>query len=548
MNCDTFQGQLDAYADGALDAVQLAAFEAHRASCADCQSAMARADQLRELLQTELPRLAAATADEQVSLRESVLDQLGIFTGERAAQVAWRRILIRGIGTMLGLLILLAATLILLPSDKQSVSAAEILDRAQAAAEEHRGMGGVLHWEAEWSQGFPSADQVTRTFEIWFSFEEPGHYRLTQRDAEGRVLSDMVRNGEDRLWRFSRSSLQDGTEKVWVDEIVLSEEEMQELGSWYVPSPFLDDLERFSEVLSNVEKVADIQVAGRPAYVLRSQLFGFGEPTDGNRIDPVTSTVHLVVDAETYWVLERTERVLEPRQHEEVIAGVVQRTRRFELFSAEQVSPQVFNFMPPSGVEIHTVKGIVDYYASPAGTIGLEEASRMASFTLLMPTQLPGDLELRPYFQYACGDNPSQAMSVTTVGAQPDPVSQNPGGVVPGSNGCDDQDSGEADSFGVVFLGDAGRQVVLLEYKRAQPLEQAARAVSIGQGQGWLVSDPIDAHQFSLHLVEPRSGQTGDGRSWPGSVELHVWGLGLDEAVAMLASLQAVAAKSETED
>ncbi len=90
--------------------------------------------------------------------------------------------------------------------------------------------------------------------------------------------------------------------------------------------------------------------------------------------------------------------------------------------------------------------------------------------------------------------------------------------------------------------------MILLEYERAQPLEQAARAVNIGQGQGWLVPDPIDAHKFSLHLVEPRGGQEGDGRSWPGSVELHAWGLALDEAVAMLASLQAVAAKSETED
>lgn len=500
MNCDTFQGQIDAYADGTLSAAERVAFEEHRANCFDCQMATDRAQELVNLLTSELPKLAAATPSEQVSLREKTLDQLGVFSGERAVQVAWRRTILRSLGTMAGLLLVLAATFILLPSRKQTASAAEIVDRARAAVEEHQGMNGVLHWETEWSQHFPSADEMTRTVEIWFSFEDPGRYRLTHRDAGGRVLSEMLRDGGDRMWKLSRSSSEDGHEHVQVDEIILSEEEIQALGSWYVPSPFLDDLDRFTEVLSNVERVADIEVAGRPAYVLRSQLYGFGLPGEDNRIDPVTSTVHLVVDAETYWVLDRTERVLSASKDGLVVAGVLQRTRRFEILSADQVPPEAFKFTPPPGAEVRTIRGIGADYAPPTDTIALDDAAQLTSFTLVMPSQMPDDLQPRPHFRY--------------------------------------QGDGAATSFGIVFLGGQGRQVFLLEYEQAQSLDHAARAVTIGKTRGWLVPDPLDAHKFSLHLVEPQPARGPDSRRWPASVELQVSGLSLDEAVAMLASLE----------
>ncbi len=500
MKCDTFQLQIDAYADGELSPSERAAFEEHRAACTDCQRAADRAQQLGSLLRAELPKLAAATPSEQVTMRQTVLERLGVLTERRATRLAWRVWIVRSAGTGLALLLALAAALILFPSKEQAVSAAEIVDRARAAVKEHQGMSGVLHWEAEWSQRFPSGDQITRTFELWFSFEDPGRYRLTQRDPDGRVFSEMVRDGVDHMWQLSRSISDDGHEGIHVDEIILSPEEMQKLGSWYVPSPFLDDLDRLTDVLNSVEKTAEIEVAGRPAYVLRGQLFGFGQPSEGNRIDPVTSTVQLVVDAETYWVLGRTERVPGGEQQTEVVAGVVQRTRRFQVLSPELVPRDTFDFTPPPGAEVRTVEGIGDYYAPASDAIGLEDAARLTSFTLVLPSSLPPDLEARPLFHY--------------------------------------QGSGTAGTFGIVYLGQPGRQAYLQEYGQARPLGRAARVVAVGKMQGWLVPDPIDGQQFSLHLVEPQPDLGPDGRPWPASVELQVWGLSLDEAVAMLASLE----------
>jgi outer membrane lipoprotein-sorting protein len=515
MNCDTFRLQIDAYADGALPPLERAVFEEHRANCADCHRSADQAQQLGSLLRAELPTLAAASPSEQVALREAVLEQLGFPSAERAAHLAWRIWLIRSLGTGLALLVALVAALILLPDSELNFSAAEIVDHARATAEEHKGMSGVLYWEAEWSQRFPSREEITRTFEIWFDFDSRGRYHLTQRDPDGRVFSEMVRDGKDHMWQLSRSVSAGGSEQIQVDEIILSPAEMQGLSSWYVPSPFLDDLGRFTDVPSSVERVADIEVAGRRAYVLSGQLFGFGQPGVGNRIDPVTSTVQLIVDAETYWVLGRTERVPGAGQQKDVVAGIVQRTRRFALLSLEQVPPNAFDFTPPPEAKVRRVEGIGGYYAPISDAIGLEDAAKLTGFSLVLPSDLPSDLRPRPFFRYTC-----------------------PGGHAPGNRGCEGQGSGQAGTFGIVYLGRPGRQAYLLEYEQAQPLRQAARVVAAGKRQAWLVPDPIGGHAFSLHLLERQPEPGPDGRRWPGGVELHVWGLSLNEAVAMLASMQ----------
>jgi hypothetical protein len=274
-----------------------------------------------------------------------------------------------------------------------------------------------------------------------------------------------------------------------------------------VPSPFLDDLDRFAEVLDNVELVSEIEVAGRPAYVLRGQIFGFGWPVQENRIDPVTSTVQLVVDAETYWLLDRAERVPMVGGEGAIAAGLTQRTRRFEILSPEQVPPDAFTFVPPPGAEVRTVEGIAGYYAPASDAIGLDEAATLTSFSLVLPSELPHDLQARPSFRYTC-----------------------PGGQCQGP--------GRAGMFSIIYLGQPGRQAFLLEYAQARLPGRAARLVAVGDKQGWLAPDPIDGRKFSLYLVEPEPDTGPDGRPWPRTVELQVWGLSLDEAVAMLASLE----------
>jgi outer membrane lipoprotein-sorting protein len=502
MDCDRFRLHIDAYADGALSPAERATFEAHSTSCVECQQAIEQVQRLNDLLRTELSRLAAATPSEQVSLREGALSQLGIPTrpGISPPRPSSHKWILRLTAMVSLLVVILLAALILPPGEEQTASAAEIVERAQATAEQHQGMNGVLHWEAEWSQRFPGGDQITRTFEIWFSFDNPGKYHLTQRDPDGRVYNEMVRDGVDHMWHLSRVVSDAGHERLLVDEIVLSPEEMEELASWYIPSPSLDDLDRFTDVLSSVDKVTTIEMAGRQAYVLRGQLFGFGRPTEGNRIDPITSTVQLVVDAETYWVLGRIERVPQTGQQNEIAAGVVQRTRRFEILSLEQIPAGVFDFSPPPGAEVRTVEGIDGYYAPAADAIDLDDAAALTSFTLVLPSDLPDDLQPRPHFRY--------------------------------------QGPGRAGTFGIVYLGHPGRQAFLLEYEQAVPLARAARSVPVGDKQGWLVPDPIDGHKFSLYIVEPQPAVGPDGRTWPGGIELQVWGLSLDEATALLASLK----------
>jgi hypothetical protein len=498
MNCDTFLSQFDAYADGALSPSERALMEVHRARCAACQSAAEQARRLDALLRGELPQLAAATPAEQVMLRGRVGHELGLPGAWKGQRWPLRALRLIGAGAVLALALLLFA--ILLPGERQTVSAAEIVRRASNTVENHQGMSGVLHWEGEWREYYPGGDQITRTFEILFDFDDPGRYRFTQRNPDGRVIQEMVRDGVDRMWQLSRSVTSDGREATRVDEIVLSPQEMEELASWLVPSPFLDDLDRFTDVLGDVERVAEIEIAGRSAFVLRGQLFGFGQPGAGNRIDPVTSTVQLLIDADSYWVLGRIERLPGVGGAGGTVAGTVQRTRRFELLPLEQVPQDAFSFSPPPGAEVRTVNGIAGYYAPTPDAIGLDEAVQLTSFTLVLPSRLPGDLQPRPFFQY--------------------------------------QGPGPAATFSIVYLGTLGRQAFLLEHQEALPLARATRMVQVGQKRAWLAPDPIDGRKFSLYLIDPQPDQGPDGRPWPGGIELQVWGMSVDEAVGMLASLQ----------
>lgn len=505
MECDAFQLKIEAYLDEALPSTEHIAFESHRATCVECRRALAYAQRLGDLLREELPQLATATAAEQVSLRENVTRQLGLAREQERIRLAstqrrWRHWTTRmaGVGGLLALLAVIAFAL--LPGEEQTASAAEIVNRAQAAVERHQGLNGVLHWEGEWSQRFPSPEQITRTFEIWFSFDSPERYRLTRRDHDGHVYSEMVRDGVDHMWQLSRAVLDDGTERILVDEIILSPQEMEELGSWYVPAPFLDDLGRFIDAVQRVEKSTESEVAGRRAYILRGRVYSFGHPNGGNRMAPVTSTVQLVVDAETYWILGRTEWLPVVGGDQEAIAGIVQQTRRFALLSPDQVPTGTFDFSPPPGAEVHIARGTAGYFAPYPDVIDLDSAAVQASFEAVLPSDLPDDLQPRPVYRQ--------------VG------------------------SGQAGTFGIVYVGKPGRQAVLLEYAHSQLPGRAARLLTIGEMQGWLVPDPIDRRRFSLYLMEPRPVLAPDGRSWPGSVELQTWGLSLDEALMMLGSLE----------
>jgi hypothetical protein len=508
MECKALRDNLDRYRDEALDPVQQAAFESHLAGCPTCRTTVERAERLGLLLRAGLTPLAEMTAQERVTLREGVLaglDPLSAKGAQRLQRLTW---VPRLVGLAAVLAVALLAALILLPGGERNVSAAEIANRAWAAVDQHQGLHGVLHWEAEWSERFPSGDQITRTFEIWFDFDDPGRYRLIQRDPQGQIYHEMVRDGVDHMWQAARTTAEGEQDEVQVDQILLEPQEMAELSGWLVPSPSLDDLQRFTGILERVEKRAEIKVAGRPAYVVNGRLYGFGQPTSRGDIQPVTTTVQLVVDAETFWVLGRVER-LPAAVEGESLAGVIQRTRLFEILPPEGVPEGAFSYTPPPDAQVRTVQGLSGYYAAQPDAIGLEEAARLTSFRLLLPTDLPPDLRARPFFRY--------------------------------------QGPGPAATFGVLYLGDPGRQAFLIEYEQAGPMTRATRLVQVGSGQGWLAADPIDGRKFSLFLIDPGPALAADGRPWPGGVELQAWGLTVDEAAGMLASLSPFEAPSQGE-
>jgi hypothetical protein len=206
------------------------------------------------------------------------------------------------------------------------------------------------------------------------------------------------------------------------------------------------------------------------------------------------------VDAETYWVLGRTERVPSVSLGGEVITGIAQRTTRFAILSPERVPANTFDFTPPADAEVRTIKGINDFFVSSASSVELAVLSELTHFAPALPSDMPLDLKQGAAVHY--------------------------------------QQPGQGGAFGIFYWGAPGRRAQLREYEQAEILDEAARAVAVGEKQGWLVADPIYGRKFSLHLADPGPGTASPGQSWPGAVELDAWGLSLDEAVTMLTSLE----------
>ncbi|MDY6875082.1 MAG: hypothetical protein SWK90_02605 [Chloroflexota bacterium] len=149
--------------------------------------------------------------------------------------------------------------------------------------------------------------------------------------------------------------------------------------------------------------------------------------------------------------------------------------------------------------------------------MALEEATDAAPFVFLVPTALPDDLELLPY--------------VVLLQVQ---------------EGYSDGRLSH-DEFLLIYRGKPGRYVILSESMLPKGPGLAARLADVGGRQGWLESDLIDSHQFVLYLpdwgvAEHYIGrgipEEADDKLPPGSVILRVSGLSVDEAIAVLESLE----------
>lgn len=530
MKCATFEHKLDAWREGDLAPAEQIEMEAHAAACAACQARVERAGRLDAVLREGLTAAAAMTLDEQAAMREGVLAAVG---GRQRSfwprSWAFPRPLLRGwfrparVAAVLALALALILGLALLNRDgAPSIPAAELVARAQAAMDEHAGLSGVLHWKMRLEQGGAWSEDVHYyDYEIWFDFDDPARYRLRQ-EYEDELFSEMVRDGVDHLWKYVDQPprpgkdypLLEGSVYPYVEEIVLSRKEMRELATWHVPAPGREDLARFADMLPDVRVVGETTMAGRRVYLLQGKLFTLRRrfnPEEGP--SPIEVTVVLAVDAETYWLLGREETIEGEKE-----PYLVYRTTSFELLAQDQVPDDDFAYTPPPGVEVRRLEGIDAFYhqlREPA--LPLPEAVEAAAFVVQVPTNVPQGLEALPLVQLE-----ERHLSEQVA----------------------DQE------LRMIYLGEGGRQMLLVESLLPAGPAWSARLIEVGERQGWLQSDLISAHQFTILLPNWEVSQSYSSlQAWrvfmadggeklpPGSVMLHAWGLSVDEAVAVLESL-----------
>lgn len=156
MNCKAFEQQLEAYLAGDPVSTEQTEMEKHQATCVHCQRLADRATRLDGLLHNGLTAVAAISPKEQAALRESVLGWMG-----KTQPSIWRQWAPRLAGLAVTLATVIVVGLILMGRKSvPTVSAAEIIARAQAAVDEHAGLSGVLHWETSIEQWSPTQSSL----------------------------------------------------------------------------------------------------------------------------------------------------------------------------------------------------------------------------------------------------------------------------------------------------------------------------------------------------------------------------------------------------
>ena len=306
MGCKTFEQRLERYLIKELSPAEHAEMDEHETTCIRCRASADRTTQLHDLLRGGLVAAAAMTPQEQVALRASVLSQVN-----KPRPTFRRGWALRLAGLTVVLAVVIAVGLVLWRRESVStVSAAEIVAHAQAAMEERTGLSGVLHWETIVEQWTPwSAGIFYQEREMWIDFDNPArYYQYTTarlQSSGDRASSLTVCDGVAHAWSYENY---EGEE--FVNDVVLSPEDLRELElASETPVPFRDDLASFADILPDVELAGETTVAGRRAYLLKGQLFTYGQNPTRETPRPITSTVTLIVDAETYWVLGQEEMV-----------------------------------------------------------------------------------------------------------------------------------------------------------------------------------------------------------------------------------------------
>src|SRR3954463_5797131 len=126
MNCELAETTIHGYFDGELEAVRSAEFERHVENCARCQAVLEGLDSLRtQLQQSDLYERASS------DLREKVRKQIARETTTAIVSpvLSWKRwFVLPAFGTLTAAAALIAIMLFVIPSHRQSILAAELID------------------------------------------------------------------------------------------------------------------------------------------------------------------------------------------------------------------------------------------------------------------------------------------------------------------------------------------------------------------------------------------------------------------------------------
>lgn len=501
MDCAILAEKLDAYRMGMLSPAETAALESHLAHCPHCHIIAKRAVRLDNMLSETLPAIATMTPQEQRDLRDTVMRRIQKRRLPHVHLQRWQW------GAAIALLLIAIFVSINLWGyiNVQQVSAESIISEAQLAMNVRSEFDGVLHWVMSIEQRSPYKEVWGKTqLEVWFDFSNPARHRIVQRrspdDRRNReFVYETVENGVDRMWRYTYDEdLYDPK----TTEISLSPNEVDKRAETRVlQAPFMDDLARFAEVLPEIKVVGIERIARRKAFVLQADLFGAGVPNAQGLLTPVTSTVKLWIDTETYWLLGREETV----GHEST-PRVQYITKVFEMLPRHSVSPDTFVFTPPDGSTVIYHEGLRSVHeVNQPPSLAWSEVDQLP-FTLYVPQHLPSGMALPSALMY--DDN-------RYFGNQ-------------------------SDTCVWMALHDTNnRKMILTQMQQLHLPMLSARLVQIGEQQGWVTTELLTPHILTIWLLNWRYEGKAQPNALPepGTIHLQTADYTLDEAIAILESL-----------
>src|SRR5947209_8018444 len=127
MNCELAQTTIHGYFDGELDAVRSSEFEGHLQHCAECQVALEGIESLRnQIKQSELYEHASPQLHDRIRRQ---LAQASENDRVRPPESFWRKwFIVPAFGSLAAAAALITIIVLVLPSHKQSVLTAELVD------------------------------------------------------------------------------------------------------------------------------------------------------------------------------------------------------------------------------------------------------------------------------------------------------------------------------------------------------------------------------------------------------------------------------------